>query len=1077
MSAIVDTGSQLDVVRADVAALKIGRPVDMSRTTNMSDANGGRGQLQGYIENVDFNCGGVLTSTDLWMSQQAPFELLLGRPWQRGNMVSIDERDEGTYLVFKDRDTRRPRYELLAIPYQLAPEMLLGDLPSPVSNLITFSADKSVPARDEKDSGREIPPSPYLAARTHRVRRTQPHPPPLFRKSRRAAPFSGREPLVRPGSIVGPQTLYTGVETRPNGQEVHHAIFLNSRMLIHNPATAPFTDAAWELEIPFPSAQQVRGSMTGYSAAVHAEVGKQRRPGKHQIDIDRQIRPWASAPLAHTFSAKPVALASIPDPRPASINFSLPLNSSPSTSTPTRPAHSPLQPRDWFVTYPAGTAPEVELPGAVDLGIDQQTGHTVLQLPTSSTAEGKRPDTPFPPRTLQYQKPVVVAKVLETSVDETLKDAVMVDVERRDSKWKPVGNARLERLQYEAKKFLQSNEVDIDGLPRKTVVEGEAVRSEIAVQTVPENAIPDEQHQKSSKNERPASENDEDAEGETDEEYVDAQDESDSEAVYSVPVPTSKPAKRAPITRDYFSSSPSGSSDIYSPAVHFPTRPGSLSPLFPEFNDITTFPDPPFTLTPLAPTVASYSSLDGAVDPSRLNCRSEQPAFLESPFTLNPLAPTFTPNSSPDGAIGPTRLDCRSTQPEFDLLELLNGNSDSRSTQAVLDPAELDLTELLRNDSDLESDSVPALSEISDDSDSAADRPILPLPKTTSFTVIDRARVHQRIDYMTRHFHEPLRTQNQPTLVWVSMLGVSQYRSQVIRDRHALKNQEMVIPLLHMLAIFARSGHLLDLESMRTQGMVDMDLLDEINYPADTIEGQQRILARERTIDAVLDNMTMVFADGTLRIRDDAHLPVSKDGCRVRELSEEAWLQDPTYRAALAALVAMCQDEIFCAADLRTLMLTFTRNSDEETLARGWEYTITDLHQLTHLPPPYLFPQEYAQLRMILYLFEKHNQTEMVDAINAVLAHHFRRPAIINHFLHSGLLTPNDSIRGPNGLTKVQHRSVPLFPSTSPSSEHAPFPERPSFLGRSPSCAQSFLQGMDGALGRLTQNWVQAQAV
>ncbi|KAJ7109525.1 hypothetical protein C8R44DRAFT_635591, partial [Mycena epipterygia] len=98
--AIIDTGSQLNVARSDIAAIKIKRTVDMSYITNMNDANGGRGQLQGWIENVDFNCGGAKTNADLWVSQHAPFELLLGRPWQRGNLVSIDEREEGTYLVF-----------------------------------------------------------------------------------------------------------------------------------------------------------------------------------------------------------------------------------------------------------------------------------------------------------------------------------------------------------------------------------------------------------------------------------------------------------------------------------------------------------------------------------------------------------------------------------------------------------------------------------------------------------------------------------------------------------------------------------------------------------------------------------------------------------------------------------------------------------------------------------------------------------------------------------------------------------------------------------------------------------------
>jgi tetrahydromethanopterin S-methyltransferase subunit G len=116
--AIIDTGSQLDVVRADVAALKIQKAVDMSQVTNMNDANGGRGQLQGWIRDVEFTCGAATTMTNLWVSQKAPFALLLGRPWQRGNLVSIDEWDEGTYLIFKDRETRRPRFELLAVPYE-----------------------------------------------------------------------------------------------------------------------------------------------------------------------------------------------------------------------------------------------------------------------------------------------------------------------------------------------------------------------------------------------------------------------------------------------------------------------------------------------------------------------------------------------------------------------------------------------------------------------------------------------------------------------------------------------------------------------------------------------------------------------------------------------------------------------------------------------------------------------------------------------------------------------------------------------------------------------------------------------
>ncbi|KAF8158653.1 hypothetical protein K438DRAFT_1620500, partial [Mycena galopus ATCC 62051] len=98
--AIIDTGSELNIVRGDTARQVIQQPVDMGRVTSMNDANGGQGQLRGLIQDVDFSCGGAFTMTDLWVSQTAPFSLLLGWPWQRGNLVSIDEREEGTYLVF-----------------------------------------------------------------------------------------------------------------------------------------------------------------------------------------------------------------------------------------------------------------------------------------------------------------------------------------------------------------------------------------------------------------------------------------------------------------------------------------------------------------------------------------------------------------------------------------------------------------------------------------------------------------------------------------------------------------------------------------------------------------------------------------------------------------------------------------------------------------------------------------------------------------------------------------------------------------------------------------------------------------
>ncbi|KAJ6483031.1 hypothetical protein DFH09DRAFT_1340648 [Mycena vulgaris] len=112
--AIVDTGSMLNVVsRAAWRTYMSHHSMDITRHINMGDANGGQAQLRGYLKDVSMVMGGVETTASFWVGDKVPFEVLLGRPWQRGNYVSIEERRDGTYLVFKDPDSGDNRYELL----------------------------------------------------------------------------------------------------------------------------------------------------------------------------------------------------------------------------------------------------------------------------------------------------------------------------------------------------------------------------------------------------------------------------------------------------------------------------------------------------------------------------------------------------------------------------------------------------------------------------------------------------------------------------------------------------------------------------------------------------------------------------------------------------------------------------------------------------------------------------------------------------------------------------------------------------------------------------------------------------
>lgn len=123
ITAIIDTGSQLNIVSKGICENKILRPVDGNQRISIADANGGQGKLEGMVANVPLNCGDVATTANLYVGTHVPFELLLGRPWQRGNFVTIDERRNGTYLLFKDPKNLEPRYEILVAVDRAPPDI------------------------------------------------------------------------------------------------------------------------------------------------------------------------------------------------------------------------------------------------------------------------------------------------------------------------------------------------------------------------------------------------------------------------------------------------------------------------------------------------------------------------------------------------------------------------------------------------------------------------------------------------------------------------------------------------------------------------------------------------------------------------------------------------------------------------------------------------------------------------------------------------------------------------------------------------------------------------------------------
>ncbi|KAF8992948.1 hypothetical protein BDQ17DRAFT_1454707 [Cyathus striatus] len=89
--------------------------MDVSQAVTMTDANGGEGMLAGLIENVELTSGGLSTRANLYVKSGTPFEVLLGRPWQRDHKVSIEERDDGTYIHITDPRPGGRQYEICAL--------------------------------------------------------------------------------------------------------------------------------------------------------------------------------------------------------------------------------------------------------------------------------------------------------------------------------------------------------------------------------------------------------------------------------------------------------------------------------------------------------------------------------------------------------------------------------------------------------------------------------------------------------------------------------------------------------------------------------------------------------------------------------------------------------------------------------------------------------------------------------------------------------------------------------------------------------------------------------------------------
>ena len=69
ITAVIDTGSQLNIVSQSIAREYIRLPINTTQAIIMNDVNGNSGQLDGIIKKVPLRCGEVLTEANLYIGQ------------------------------------------------------------------------------------------------------------------------------------------------------------------------------------------------------------------------------------------------------------------------------------------------------------------------------------------------------------------------------------------------------------------------------------------------------------------------------------------------------------------------------------------------------------------------------------------------------------------------------------------------------------------------------------------------------------------------------------------------------------------------------------------------------------------------------------------------------------------------------------------------------------------------------------------------------------------------------------------------------------------------------------------------
>ncbi|KAG2741547.1 hypothetical protein P692DRAFT_201685715, partial [Suillus brevipes Sb2] len=98
---LLDEGSEIVVIREDIWK-KTNAPINQKVRMRMQTANGGCQEMSGCLEMLEIDVEGIKTWVHAYVVPDAPYRLLLGRPWQKLVRLSKFEDADNVYVTVGD---------------------------------------------------------------------------------------------------------------------------------------------------------------------------------------------------------------------------------------------------------------------------------------------------------------------------------------------------------------------------------------------------------------------------------------------------------------------------------------------------------------------------------------------------------------------------------------------------------------------------------------------------------------------------------------------------------------------------------------------------------------------------------------------------------------------------------------------------------------------------------------------------------------------------------------------------------------------------------------------------------------